>query len=70
MDVSDVELAELSDAESLPISTVLMGIKVIPNVELAEQRDVCCDDRIVVNASGRTSDPDNCAAGDVTNHPN
>ncbi len=49
---------------------VIVGIGIIPNVELAEAAGLECDNGIVVDDHCCTSDPDIYAAGDCTNHPN
>ena len=49
---------------------VIVGIGIIPNVELAEAAGLECDNGIVVDDHCQTSDPDIYAAGDCTNHPN
>lgn len=49
---------------------VIVGIGVVPNMELAKDAGLAVDNGIVVDDCGRTSDPDIFAAGDVTNHPN
>lgn len=49
---------------------VIVGIGIIPNVELAEAAGLECDNGIVVDDHCRTSNPDIYAAGDCTNHPN
>jgi 3-phenylpropionate/trans-cinnamate dioxygenase ferredoxin reductase subunit len=49
---------------------VIVGIGIIPNVELAEAAGLECDNGIVVDEHCRTSDPDIYAAGDCTNHHN
>ena len=56
--------------ESIPADLVIVGIGIIPNVELAEAAGLTCDNGIVVNDHCETSDPDIYAAGDCTNHPN
>lgn len=48
----------------------VVGIGVIPNVELAEAAGLAVDDGIVVDERARTSDPAISSAGDCTNHPN
>lgn len=48
---------------------VIVGIGVVPNVELAKDAGLAVDNGIVVDDCCRTSDPDIFAAGDVTNHP-
>ncbi len=49
---------------------VIVGIGIIPNIELAEAAGLDCDNGITVDDHCRTSDPDIYAAGDCTNHPN
>ena len=60
----------LPDGSVLPASVVVIGIGLIPNVELAADAGLEIDNGVVVDALGRTSDPHIYAAGDVTNHPN
>ncbi|MEQ8205452.1 MAG: FAD-dependent oxidoreductase [Woeseia sp.] len=57
-------------AERIAADLVIIGIGVIPNVELAEQAGLICDNGIVVDERCRTSNDDIYAAGDCTNHPN
>lgn len=49
---------------------VLAGIGGLPNVELADDAGLACDNGILVDAHGATSDPDIFAAGDCTSHHN
>lgn len=49
---------------------VIVGIGILPNVELAEAAGIACDNGIVVNERCETSVPDIYAAGDCCNHPN
>ena len=56
--------------ETLDADLVIIGIGIIPNVELAEAAGLDVDNGIVVDDHCRTSDPDIYAAGDCTNHPN
>lgn len=53
-----------------PADFVIVGIGVIPNVELAAEADLEVGNGISVNAFCQTSDPDIYAAGDVTWHYN
>src|SRR5215213_1090002 len=62
--------ARLSRGEELPVSVVVIGVGVEPNVELGRDAGLEVNNGIVVDASGRTSDPLIYAAGDVTNQPN
>lgn len=48
---------------------VLAGVGAVPNVELALQAGLACENGILVDEAARTSDPDIFAAGDCTNHP-
>jgi len=49
---------------------VVVGIGLLPNVELAESAGVACDNGILVDEYGRTSVDNIFAAGDCANHPN
>ena len=49
---------------------VIVGIGIIPNIEIAEAAGLECRNGIVVDDHCRTSDPDIYAAGDCTMHPN
>ncbi len=53
----------------VPADLVLVGIGVVPNSEIAADSGLACDNGIVVDEYGHTSDPDIFAAGDCTNHP-
>jgi 3-phenylpropionate/trans-cinnamate dioxygenase ferredoxin reductase component len=49
---------------------VVVGVGVLPNVELARDAGLACDNGILVDGHGRTEDPRVFAAGECTNHPN
>ncbi|MFT7686384.1 MAG: 3-phenylpropionate/trans-cinnamate dioxygenase ferredoxin reductase subunit [Candidatus Azotimanducaceae bacterium] len=49
---------------------VLVGIGIIPNIEIASDAGIECDNGITVDDHCRTSDPDIYAIGDCANHPN
>jgi len=49
---------------------VIVGIGIIPNVEIAQAAGIECSNGIIVDEHCRTSAPDVFAAGDCTNHPN
>ncbi|MBT3610118.1 MAG: FAD-dependent oxidoreductase [Gammaproteobacteria bacterium] len=66
---SSVEKVLCGD-ESFDADIVIVGIGIIPNIEIAEEAGIHCDNGIVVDDHCRTSDPDIYAAGDCTNHPN
>ena len=55
----------LSDGRELVCDSVVIGIGLIPNDELAREAGLTCDGGILVDAQCRTSDPDILAAGDV-----
>lgn len=55
----------LSTGEVLRADTVVAGIGVTPNVELAREAGLEVDDGVVTDASLRTADPAIWAAGDV-----
>ncbi|MGH6800978.1 MAG: NAD(P)/FAD-dependent oxidoreductase [Methylocella sp.] len=54
--------------QSFAADFVLIGIGLIPNVELAEQAGLGVDDGVVVDAASRTGDPDIYAIGDCAMH--
>ena len=60
----------LSDGGTVDADIVVIGIGIVPNVELAESAGLEIDNGIVVDSHGRTSHPDIYAAGDVANQPN
>jgi 3-phenylpropionate/trans-cinnamate dioxygenase ferredoxin reductase component len=62
--------AELPGGEIIDCSLAIIGIGVLPNSEIADAAGLDIDNGVVVDAQGRTSDPDIFAAGDLTNHPN
>ena len=57
----------LGDGTSIPADTVLVGIGAIPNTDLAVTAGLEIDNGVVVDAQGRSSDPDIFAVGDVAN---
>lgn len=61
---------ERADGTLFPADMVVVGIGVVPNVELARDCGLDCDNGIVVDERARTSDAAIVAAGDCTNHPN
>ena len=60
----------LSDGSQIDCSFVIVGIGVMPNVELAEEAGLLVDNGIIVDDLCVTSDESIFAAGDVTNQPN
>jgi 3-phenylpropionate/trans-cinnamate dioxygenase ferredoxin reductase component len=64
-----VESVKLTDGSSLPAETVVVGVGVKPNVELAEAAGLdLADQGIAVNAVLQSSDPDIYAVGDIAAH--
>lgn len=64
--VSGVRLA---GGEIIPCDLVLVGIGILPNMELAQAAGIACGNGVIVDAQGRTSHPDVFAAGDVAWRP-
>jgi len=64
-----VESVEIADGRRFPCDVVIVGIGIVPNVELAAAAGLECADGIRVDAHARTADPDVLAAGDCTSHP-
>jgi 3-phenylpropionate/trans-cinnamate dioxygenase ferredoxin reductase subunit len=63
--------AVLTDAgERIAADLALVGIGIVPNIEIAAAAGIACDNGILVDDHCRTSEPDIYAAGDCTNHPN
>lgn len=56
-----------ASAEDFECATVLAGIGIVPNVELAQEAGLAISNGIVVNEFGQTSDPYIYAVGDVAN---
>lgn len=65
-----VEFVHLSDGRSVSANFVLVGIGVVPNVELAIDASVAVDNGIQVDDHCRTNIEGIYAIGDCTNHPN
>lgn len=56
--------------QEIEADLVIVGIGIIPNIELAETAGLACDNGILVDDHCKTSDDNIFAAGDCTNHPN
>ncbi len=65
-----VTAVNVDGAPPVPADVVIVGIGIIPNVEIAAAAGLTCDNGVVVDDHCRTSDADIYAAGDCTNHPN
>ncbi len=61
--------ARLADGEIIPCDVALIGVGIVPNLELALDAGLVCGNGVVVDAQGRTSHPDIFAAGDVAWRP-
>lgn len=64
------ERVVLDGADPIPAGIVVIGIGIVPNVELAAAAGLEVGNGIVVDAFGRTSDPAIWAAGDCALQPN
>lgn len=64
-----VAAVQCADGATVPTDLVILGIGIVPNVELAASGGLKCDDGIVVDEHCATSAADVFAAGDCTNHP-
>ncbi len=66
----EVNKVVLADGSSIDADLVIVGIGIVPNVELAADAGLEVDNGIVVNEYTQTSDPDIYSAGDCTIHHN
>jgi 3-phenylpropionate/trans-cinnamate dioxygenase ferredoxin reductase subunit len=64
-----VTSVETVDGRTLRCDVLIVGIGIVPNVELAAAVGLECSNGIVVDEHARTADPHIVAAGDCTNHP-
>jgi len=60
----------LSNGESLTPDVLIIGIGVKPNTGLAKKAGLLCEDGIIVNEFGETSEKNIYACGDCANHYN
>ena len=60
----------LCGEQAFDADLVVIGIGILPNVELAAEAGLACDNGILVDGRCRTADPDIYAIGDCTSHPN
>lgn len=63
-----VRAVRCADGTVYPADLVIIGVGVVPNVELAERAGLDVDNGIRINTHCQTSDPDIVAAGDCANH--
>ncbi len=61
---------KLSDGTLIDVDLVVVGIGILPNVEVAEKAGLDIENGILVNENAQTSDLDIYAGGDCTQHPN
>lgn len=64
-----VAAVRCADGSAYPADLVIVGIGILPNVELAAEAGIACDNGITVDQYCRTSDPDVYAIGDCASHP-
>lgn len=62
--------AVVAGGQRIETDFVIAGVGILPNVELAADAGIECDNGILVDEFCVTSDPNIYAAGDCTNHPN
>jgi 3-phenylpropionate/trans-cinnamate dioxygenase ferredoxin reductase subunit len=60
----------LADGSAVDADIAIVGVGVEPVVDLARESGIACDNGIIVDEFGRTSESDVFAAGDCTSHPN
>ncbi len=59
-----------NDGSEFQADLVFAGIGIKPNTQIAEEAGLECNNGIIVNNFGQTSDESIYACGDCTNHPN
>jgi len=64
------EKVTCTDGTEFPADLVVIGVGILPNVELAEESGIDVNNGIIVNEFCHTNDPNIVAAGDCTNHFN
>jgi len=60
---------ETADGRRFGCDVVILGLGIVPNIELAARAGLECSNGIVVDEHARTADPHIVAAGDCTNQP-
>lgn len=66
---TSVQRVVCMDGSVHPADMVIVGVGAVPNLQLASEAGLSCDNGIVVDEFCRTSDAAIFAAGDCTNHP-
>jgi len=64
-----VESVEIADGRRFKCDAAIVGIGIVPNVELAQSAGIECANGISVDEHARTADDNIVAAGDCTSHP-
>lgn len=64
-----VSAVRCADGTTHPADLVIVGIGILPNVELAAEAGIACDNGIAVDGYCRSSDPYVFAIGDCCSHP-
>jgi 3-phenylpropionate/trans-cinnamate dioxygenase ferredoxin reductase subunit len=64
-----VEGVRLADGSRITAELVIIGVGVVPNAEIAVEAGLAVGNGIVIDAHGRTEDPDVFAAGDCAEYP-
>ena len=59
-----------SDGSVFTTDVIVVGVGIKPNIELAKNSGLLCDNGILVDDYGQTSDRHIFAVGDCSNHPN
>lgn len=67
--VDRVTGVECTDGTQVPADLVIVGIGLVPNVDVAAAAGLACADGIVVDENCRSSDPNIYAVGDCSYHP-
>ncbi len=58
------------DEQIIPANLVVVGVGIVPNIEIAAAAGLDVADGIIVDDQCQTADPDVYAVGDCTSHPN
>ena len=67
--IGSVTGVRLGEGEILPADLVLVGVGVLPDIEIAQAAGLVCGNGIVVDEAMRTSHPDVFAVGDIAWRP-
>jgi len=67
---SKLERVLCNNGRAIEADLAIVGIGILPNVEIAKSAGLICDNGVVVNEFALTADPDVYAIGDCSNHPN